>query len=165
MGFVYILMLIHRRNVWNLACSCILTTFRTDQILVTVCWISSSLYDLIRWAKFGVSTHFQENISKEWLEIWYADVFWPPSELIKFWSWSVDFPHLGTTLIYWDGPNLGVPCAGERTCGTNGLKFGVLIKYSDHLQNWLDFGQDLLIFLILLCLLCSSMPIWLAFCG
>ena len=30
--------------------------------------------------------------------ILHADVSWPPSELMKFWSWSVDFPPLGITL-------------------------------------------------------------------
>ena len=29
----------------------------------------------------------------EWSEIWHADLSWPPWELIRFWSSSVDFPH------------------------------------------------------------------------
>ena len=34
-----------------------------------------------------------------------------------------------------------------RTRGRSGLKFGMLM-YPDHLQNWLDFGHGLLIFII-----------------
>ena len=36
----------------------------------------------------------------------------------------------------------------ERMGNLNGMKFGMLV-YIDHLQNWLDFGHDLLIFPIL----------------
>ena len=39
----------------------------------------------------------------------------------------------------------------------NGLKFCMLI-YPDHLQNWLDFGHALLIFLIMV-------PLWLSETG
>ena len=41
--------------------------------------------------KFGVSGHFPENRWREWPEILHADVSRPPSELIRLWSWSVDF--------------------------------------------------------------------------
>ena len=41
-----------------------------------------------------VSRHFLENTWREWLEILHADASWPPSELIRLWSWSVDFPLL-----------------------------------------------------------------------
>ena len=47
----------------------------------------------VKWFKFGDSVHSQESAWKKWPEIWH-DVSWPPSELIKLWSWSVDFPHL-----------------------------------------------------------------------
>ena len=40
-----------------------------------------------------------------------------------------------------------------RTHGGNGLKFGMLM-YLGHLQNWLDYGHGLLIFLLLA-------PLWL----
>ena len=40
-----------------------------------------------------------------------------------------------------------------RTHGGNGLKFNMLM-YLDHLQNWLDYGHSLLIFLLLT-------PLWL----
>ena len=39
-----------------------------------------------------------KNTREEWPEIWYADVSCPPSELIRFLSWSVDFPHYGIIL-------------------------------------------------------------------
>ena len=34
----------------------------------------------------------------EWPEIRHADLTWPPSETIRFWSWSFDFPYFGTAL-------------------------------------------------------------------
>ena len=48
---------------WNCACWCILATFRTDWIMVSVCWISSFYhqFDIMKWVKFGVSEHFPEN--------------------------------------------------------------------------------------------------------
>ena len=49
---------------------------------------------------FGVSGHFLENARKEWPEIWHVNVCWLPSELIKFWSWSVDFPSSGAILTF-----------------------------------------------------------------
>ena len=63
--------------VWNFACWCILGTFRTDYIMVMVCWFSSFWhhFDLVKWVKFGVSMHFPENTWSEW------SVSWPPSEL------------------------------------------------------------------------------------
>ena len=45
---------------WNFACWCILTTFRTDKIMVTVCkffWFWC-YFDSVKQVKFGVSRHF-----------------------------------------------------------------------------------------------------------
>ena len=69
--------------VWNLTCWFILTTFRTDWILVTVCWFSSfgQHFDLMKQVYFVISGHFLENAREEWTEIWHFDVFWPSSEL------------------------------------------------------------------------------------
>ena len=44
--------------------------------------------------------------------------------------------------------NLGFPGISWRTYGGNGLKYSMLL-YPDHLQNWLDYGYGLVIFLIL----------------
>ena len=45
---------------WNFACWCILTTFRTDYIMVTVCRFFEfwCYFDLVKRVKFGVSRHF-----------------------------------------------------------------------------------------------------------
>ena len=45
---------------WNFARWCILTTFRTDKIMVTVCWFYfvSRHLDLVKQVQFGVSGHF-----------------------------------------------------------------------------------------------------------
>ena len=67
------------------------------------------------------------------------------SELIKCVS-SVDFPHFGIILTEWNRPNLQLPDIFWRTQGRNGLNFGMLM-YPDHLQNLLNFGHGLLIFL------------------
>ena len=83
-----------------------------------------------------------------WPEILHADVYWPPSELIRLWSQSVDFPPFDATLTYWNGSNLAFPGISWRTHGGNGLKFCMLL-YPDHLQNWLYYGYSLLIFSIL----------------
>ena len=58
----------------NFACWCILATFRTDKIMVTVCrffWFKC-YFDLVKWVKFGVSR--------------------------PCWSCFVDFPHYGDPL-------------------------------------------------------------------
>ena len=77
---------------WNFTCWCILTTFRTDKILI-VCWFSSFWwhFHLVEQIKFAISRHFLENAWEEWREIWHVEVSWPPSKLIKFWSQSVHF--------------------------------------------------------------------------
>ena len=85
-----------------------------------------------------VSGHLPENALREWSKILHADVSWAPSELIRLWSWSVDFPRFGVTLTYWNGSNLGFPGISRRTRGGNCLKFCVLM-YHDHLQNC-NFG-------------------------
>ena len=41
--------------------------------------------------------HFLNNAWKEWPEIIHVDVSWPPSYLIRLWSWSVDMPPFGMT--------------------------------------------------------------------
>ena len=78
---------------WNLTWWCILTTFRTDKIMVMICWFSYVWrhFDLVKQVKFGVSGHFPENAWREWPAILHADVSRLPSELISLWSRSVDF--------------------------------------------------------------------------
>ena len=94
----------------------------------------------------------------EWPEI--ADVSWPPWDLIRFWSSSVDFPYFAYIPIEWNRPNLGFPGIFLRTQGRNCLKFAMLV-YSDHRQIRLDFGQGLLIFLILApCWFSETGQIW-----
>ena len=53
---------------------------------------------LCETGQFGGSGHFCENAWREWPDIWHAEVSWPPSELIRFWSRCVDFTHFGATL-------------------------------------------------------------------
>ena len=71
------------------------------------------------------------------------------SELIRFWSSSVDFSHFGIILTQWNRPNLQLLDIFWSTHGRNGLNFGMLM-YPDHLQNLLNFFvHGLLIFLLL----------------
>ena len=122
---------------------------RADKIWVIICWFSSFWhhFDLVKQAKFATSGHFLENAMEEWPEPWHADVSWPPSELMKFWSWSVDFP-------FWHHfdlvkqANLGCLTIFFRMHGRNGLQFDMLM-YPDYLFNCLHLGHGLLIFLIL----------------
>ena len=85
---------------WNFVCWCIVTTFRNDEMMVMVCSFSSFWrhFDLVKRVKFGVSGHYLENAWREWAEILYAGVSWPPSELISFWLQSVAFSNFGTIL-------------------------------------------------------------------
>ena len=84
----------------------------------------------------------------EWPEIWYAGVSWPPSELIRFWSRSGDFPYFGVILTWWNRSNLGFLAIFFRMHERNGLKFD-MVMYPGHPFNGLHFGHGLLIFFIL----------------
>ena len=68
------------------ACWCILTTYRTVWILVTVCWFFYCWrhFDLVKPVKLGVSGYFPQNPWREWSETLHADVSWPPSKLQIF---------------------------------------------------------------------------------
>ena len=87
-----------------------------------------------------VSRHLLENAWREWPAILHAVVSWPPSELIRIWSRSVDFPPFGVTLTQWNGSNLGFPGISQRTYGGNGLKF-CMVMYLDHFQSGLVYGM------------------------
>ena len=68
--------------------------------------------------------------------------------------------NFGAILTKWNGSNLGFPGISQRTHGGNGLKLCTLM-YLDHLQNWLVYGQSLLIFLIFALFRLSEMgQIW-----
>ena len=87
-------------TTWNVACWCILTTIRTDKLMIMVYWFLKfwHYFDLVKQVKFGVSSPLPKNTKMEWPEILHADVSWPPSELISLWSRSVDFSNFGTIL-------------------------------------------------------------------
>ena len=75
-------------------------------------------------------------------ELWHADVFWPPSELIKFWSWSVDFPFLVSFWLSETGQIWGLwqfssECMGGMACNCN------MLMYPDYLLNCVHFGHGL----------------------
>ena len=99
-----------------------------------------------------VSGHVLENAWAEWPEGRHAPVPWSPSELILFWSRSVDFPHLGDiliwfwsqsvefphiggTLTYWNRSNLRFPSISLRMHGRSALKF-VLVTYPELMRFW-----------------------------
>ena len=136
---------------WNCACWCILTTFRTDESMVMVCWFFEfgHYFDLVKRVKFGVSVHFLENAWRDWPEIWSAAVAWPPSEVMGLWLRSGDFSHFGAILTYWNWSNFGSPCIFWKIHWGNGLKF-CMPMFPVDLQNWFDYGYSLLIFLILM---------------
>ena len=144
-----------------------------------VCWFISfwCYFDLVKRVKFGVSGHFLRNTGREWPENLHADLSWSPSELIRLGSWSVDLSRFGAILTWWNGSNLGFPGISWRTHWVNGLAFCMLM-YREHLQNWVDYGHSLLIFLILAlfwlremgqiwgfwsCMLCGFSSLWCPF--
>ena len=85
---------------WIFTYWCILTTFRTNYIMVMVCWFSFVWchFDLVKRVKFGVSGHFPENAWREWHAILHADVSRPPTEMICLWSGSVNCSNFGIIL-------------------------------------------------------------------
>ena len=70
---------------WNFQCWCILTIFRSEWIIVMVCWFSSfwSQFNLVKLVKCGVSGNFLENAWREWPEILHAGVSWQLTEQIR----------------------------------------------------------------------------------
>ena len=54
---------------WNFKCWCILTIFRADEIMVTVCWFSSVWrhFDLVKRVKFWVSGLMYLDHLQNWL--------------------------------------------------------------------------------------------------
>ena len=118
--------------------------------MVKVCWFSSFWchFDLVKRFKFSASGHFPENAWREWPEILYADVSRPPSELIRLWSWSVNFyilalfwhSEMGQIWDLWSVPGEPIEeMARHFAC------WCILTTF----QNWLDNDHSLLIFLIL----------------
>ena len=93
----------------------------------------------------GQICNYLENPRGEWLELWSADISWPPSDLISFGHY---FPHFGIILTQWTRWNLGILVIFFRMHGRNGLKFDMLM-YPDYLFSNLHFRHGLLILLLL----------------
>ena len=74
---------------------------------------------------------------EEWHGIMHT-LSWPPSEIIKFWSRSVDFPHFSDTLTYWNRSNLEFPGILGVTHGRNGQKYPAHLP-SELMRFWLNF--------------------------
>ena len=97
----------------------------------------------MKQAKFTISEHFLQNTTAEWPEIWHVDVFWPLSELIRFWSvcWYSSFWHHFDLVKQ---VKFGIFRIFFRMHERNGLKFDMLM-YPDHLRNWVHLGHGLLV--------------------
>ena len=112
-------------------------------------------FNFVRWVKFGGSGHFSRNSWREWPENLHADLSWPLSEPITLWSWSES--NFGAILKQ---VKFGV--SGHFL--ENLLRKLPEILHADvlhHLQNWLDYGHSLLIFLMLVLFSLSEMgQIW-----
>ena len=72
--------------------------------------------------------------------VWHADISWPPSELIRLWVHSVDFPALALFWLSETGQSLGFRKFFFRSQRMNGLKFAMLM-YPDHIENWVVCGD------------------------
>ena len=80
-------------------------------LLLAPVWLSET-------GKFVVSRHLLKNARREWAEILYADVSWPPPELISLWLRSNAFYNFWNILTSWNGSNLGFRAfSGERMEG------------------------------------------------
>ena len=72
------------QSLWiasNLACWCILTAFKTDKTLITVCWYSSFWchFDLVKQVRFGISVIFFRTHGSNGLKfdmLMYPDHIW-----------------------------------------------------------------------------------------
>ena len=58
----------------------------------------STILTLWNGSNLGFQGHFLKNPWREWPEIWYAAVSWPPSELIRLWLRSGDFLNFSAIL-------------------------------------------------------------------
>ena len=84
---------------WNFKCWCILTIFRADEIMVTVCWFSSVWrhFDLVKRVKFWVSGLMYLDHLQNWLVYGHSQLiflilalFWL-SEMGQIWHYRA-FP-------------------------------------------------------------------------
>ena len=110
--------------------------------------------------KFGVSGHFL-NAWREWPVILHAMLMY--LDLLQNWLvqghgllifiilalfWLSETGQIWGSRAFPGKSNLGFPGISWKTHRGNGLKYGMLL-YPDHLQNGLDYGNGLVIFLIL----------------
>ena len=125
---------------------------------------------LQNWLVYGHSLFIFLILALFWLseagQIWGFRAF--PGERMEEMAWNFACWCILTTVrtdlfmaLFWlNGSNLGFPGISWRTDGGNGLKYGMLV-YPDHLQNWLNYGYGLVIFLILMLFWLSEMgQIW-----
>ena len=87
---------------------------------------------------------------REWPEILLVDVSWPPPELIRLWSRSVDFQNLALFWLSEAGQIWGFPAIAGKHEG-NGLKFFILVYLNRH-QKRLVYGCSFWIFFLNLAL-------------
>ena len=94
------------RSSWNLACRSILTTFQNYLDFF------HNLLNFLILAAFWL-----KNAWEEWPGICHANVSWPHSQLIRFWSWSVDFFILVASLHRETGQNCGFMAYSGKLIG------------------------------------------------
>ena len=110
--------------------------------------------------KFGVSGHYPENTWREWPEILHSDVFDHFQNWLVYGFGLLIYRILAVFWLSETGQIWGFPAYPGERIGGNGMKYGMLL-YPDHIQNWLDYGHSLLIFLILVLFWLSEMgQIW-----
>ena len=125
-----------------------------------LCCFILAHFDIVKQVKFEVSGYLLVNPWKEWSEICHAHICWPPSELIRFWLWSVIFFSFWWHFYLVKQVKFGVSGIFWRTHGRNDFKFGMLL-YHKCLQNWLvDSGHGLLIFILAAFWLSEKGQIW-----
>ena len=84
--------------------------------------------------EMGKIWHYLENAWNEWPQIWHADVSWPTSDLISFWSQFVEFPNFGWV---WGWQALSWGCMEVYLAC-----WFILITF---MTDWVSFGQAQLI--------------------
>ena len=154
-------------EIWHALYHSELIRFFCQHVYISSLWRH---FDLVKHVKFATSGHFLENTGEEWPEIWHAYVVcWPSAELIKFWSRSVDFPHFGVITrgqfcfdvvkqVKFSVAGHFLENAGEELVEI--CHADVSWPCSELIWFWswsVKFPH------FFSCLLCGSVPIWLAF--
>ena len=145
-----------RRITWNVVCWCILITFRTDKLLVTVCFFSSFWrnFDSLKQVEFGGYGHFFENTGMAWnLACWCILIIFRTKVTVCWFFFTLAAFWLSETGQIW-----GFRAFCKKKHGKKGLKLDMRM-YLDHLL-FVIFLYMFVIFVIFAPQLSAYLILW-----